>query len=83
MQKCRELNGEIVANAAKVSTALKLSQEDQNTIVALKKVRGEEFDFVFCNKSTEVNCIRSISFINFHIDMHFFIPLMKYFNNII
>jgi len=37
MQKCRELNGEIVANAAKVSTALKLSQEDQNTIVALKK----------------------------------------------
>ena len=39
MQKCRELNGEIVANAAKVSTALKLSQEDQNTIVALKKVR--------------------------------------------
>ena len=39
MQKCRDLNGEIVANAAKVSTALKLSQEDQNTIVALKKVR--------------------------------------------
>lgn len=38
MQKCRELNGEIVSNAAKVSTALKLSQEDQNTIVALKKV---------------------------------------------
>ncbi len=38
MQKCRELNAEIVSNAAKVSTALKLSQEDQNTIVALKKV---------------------------------------------
>ena len=38
MQKCRELNSEIGANAAKVSTALKLSQEDQNTIVALKKV---------------------------------------------
>eukprot|EP00794_Sanderia_malayensis_P005258 gene5258-5922_t len=37
MQKCRELNAEIVSNAAKVSTALKLSQEDQNTIVALKK----------------------------------------------
>ncbi|XP_046850277.1 cilia- and flagella-associated protein 58-like [Xenia sp. Carnegie-2017] len=37
MQKCRELNGEIVANAAKVQTALKLSQEDQNTITSLKK----------------------------------------------
>lgn len=37
MQKCRELNGEIVANAAKVQTALKLSQEDQGTIASLKK----------------------------------------------
>jgi len=37
MGKCRELNSEIVANAAKVSTALKLSQEDQNTISSLKK----------------------------------------------
>jgi len=36
-QKCRELNAEIVANAAKVSTALKLSQEDQGTIASLKK----------------------------------------------
>ena len=36
--KCRELNAEIVANAAKVSTALKLSQEDQGTIASLKKV---------------------------------------------
>ena len=39
MQKCRELNAEIVANAAKVQTALKLSQEDQTTIASLKKVR--------------------------------------------
>ncbi|WAR21360.1 CFA58-like protein [Mya arenaria] len=37
MQKCRELNAEIVANSAKVSTALKLSQEDQATIASLKK----------------------------------------------
>ncbi|CAH1783677.1 unnamed protein product [Owenia fusiformis] len=37
MQKCRELNAEIVANSAKVSTALKLSQEDQTTIASLKK----------------------------------------------
>ena len=38
MQKCRELNAEIVANASKVQTALKLSQEDQTTISSLKKV---------------------------------------------
>ncbi|KAG5278608.1 hypothetical protein AALO_G00100820, partial [Alosa alosa] len=37
MTKCRELNGEIVSNAAKVATALKLSQEDQTTITSLKK----------------------------------------------
>ncbi|XP_040293726.1 cilia- and flagella-associated protein 58 isoform X1 [Bufo bufo] len=37
MAKCRELNAEIVANSAKVSTALKLSQEDQSTIASLKK----------------------------------------------
>jgi hypothetical protein len=36
-RKCRELNAEIVASAAKVATALKLSEEDQATIVALKR----------------------------------------------
>lgn len=38
MLKCRELNAEIVANASKVATALKLSQEDQANIASLKKV---------------------------------------------
>ena len=38
MQKCRELNSEIVANAAKVTTALKISQEDKGTISSLKQV---------------------------------------------
>ncbi|GBG34684.1 Cilia- and flagella-associated protein 58 [Hondaea fermentalgiana] len=37
IKKCRELNSEIVNNAAKVQTALKLSQEDQSTIGSLKK----------------------------------------------
>eukprot|EP00921_Rhytidocystis_pertsovi_P015386 GHVQ01024468.1.p1 GENE.GHVQ01024468.1~~GHVQ01024468.1.p1 ORF type:complete len:519 (-),score=84.25 GHVQ01024468.1:150-1706(-) len=37
IKKCRELNGEIVSNAAKVQTALRLSQDDQSTISALKK----------------------------------------------
>merc|ERR1719482_2291598 len=37
VKKCRELNAEIVQNAVKVQTALKLSQEDQSTIASLKK----------------------------------------------
>ena len=38
MQKCRELNAEIVANTAKVTTVLKMSQEDKNSISSLKQV---------------------------------------------
>ena len=37
LKKCRELNAEIVGGAAKVQAALKLSDEDQATIAALKK----------------------------------------------
>ncbi|XP_062927180.1 cilia- and flagella-associated protein 58 [Mobula hypostoma] len=37
MSKCKELNAEIVANSAKVTTALKLSQDDQSTIDSLKQ----------------------------------------------
>jgi len=37
IKKCRELNSEIINNASKVQTALKLSSEDQNTIISLKK----------------------------------------------
>ena len=36
IQKCRDLNAEIVANAAKVQSALKLADEDQGTIDKLK-----------------------------------------------
>lgn len=37
IKKCRELNTEIVSNAAKVQMALNLSKEDQQTIQKLKK----------------------------------------------
>ena len=36
IKKCQELSQEIMANAAKVQSALKLSQDDQSTIEALK-----------------------------------------------
>ena len=45
MGKCRKLNAEIVANSAKVSMALKLSQEDQTTLASLKKVRKHLLTF--------------------------------------
>eukprot|EP01013_Petalomonas_cantuscygni_P022822 TRINITY_DN44143_c0_g1_i1.p1 TRINITY_DN44143_c0_g1~~TRINITY_DN44143_c0_g1_i1.p1 ORF type:complete len:881 (+),score=280.53 TRINITY_DN44143_c0_g1_i1:168-2810(+) len=37
IKKCQDLSAEIVANAQKVQTALKLSQEDQGTILSMKK----------------------------------------------
>lgn len=37
MKKCRELNAEIVANAAKVAAALQLSEEDQAAVTAMKR----------------------------------------------
>lgn len=36
MAKCRELNAEMVSNSVKLSTAMKLSDEDQTTISTLK-----------------------------------------------
>lgn len=38
MAKCRELNAEMVSNSVKLSTAMKLSDEDQTTISTLKMV---------------------------------------------
>ncbi len=32
LKKCRELNSDIIANAAKVNGAIKMTQEDSNTI---------------------------------------------------
>ncbi|CAF1523801.1 unnamed protein product [Rotaria sp. Silwood1] len=37
MQKCRELNAELVTNSAKVQSAMKLGDEDKNAIASLRK----------------------------------------------
>jgi chromosome segregation ATPase len=37
MQKCRELNSELVSNSAKVQSAMKLSEEDKSAITSLRK----------------------------------------------
>jgi len=46
IKKCRELNGEIVNNAAKVSAALKLSQEDQQANSELRKELEKSWQMV-------------------------------------
>ncbi|XP_063291113.1 cilia- and flagella-associated protein 58 [Pelobates fuscus] len=61
MAKCRELNAEIVANSAKVVTALKLSEEDQSTIASLKKEIEKAWKMVDAAYEKEQNAKETIS----------------------
>lgn len=60
IKKCRELNAEIVANAAKVQTALKLSEEDQTTIAALKKEIEKAWKMVDASHEKEARAKETI-----------------------
>mmetsp|Transcript_826 Transcript_826/g.1952 ORF Transcript_826/g.1952 Transcript_826/m.1952 type:complete len:874 (+) Transcript_826:61-2682(+) len=60
IKKCRELNSEIVANAAKVQTALKLSEEDQSTISALKKEIEKAWKMVDASHEKEARAKETI-----------------------
>ncbi|KAJ7531789.1 hypothetical protein O6H91_14G058500 [Diphasiastrum complanatum] len=53
IKKCRELNTEILANAGKVQNALKLNEEDQNTILALKKEIDKAWKLVDASQEKE------------------------------
>ncbi|XP_024519422.1 cilia- and flagella-associated protein 58-like [Selaginella moellendorffii] len=53
IKKCRELNTEILANASKVQNALKLNEEDQNTILALKKEIDKAWKMVDASQEKE------------------------------
>jgi len=55
------LNSEIVANAAKVQTALKLSQEDQNTIASLKREIEKAWKMVDASHEKESRAKETIS----------------------
>jgi chromosome segregation ATPase len=57
----RELNTEIVNNAAKVHTALKLSQEDQNTIATLRKEIEKAWKMVDVAREKEVRAKETIN----------------------
>lgn len=60
IKKCRELNAEIVANAAKVQTALKLNEEDLQTITALKKEIEKAWKMVDASHEKEAKAKETI-----------------------
>ena len=60
VKKCRELNAELVANAAKVQTALKLSEEDQSTIAAHKKEIEKAWKMVDASHDKEARAKETI-----------------------
>ncbi|GAX75026.1 hypothetical protein CEUSTIGMA_g2472.t1 [Chlamydomonas eustigma] len=60
IKKCRELNAEIVANAAKVQTALKLNEEDQSAIAALKKEIEKAWKMVDASHEKEAKAKETI-----------------------
>ncbi|RLN50001.1 hypothetical protein BBJ29_002772 [Phytophthora kernoviae] len=60
IKKCRELNAEIINNAAKVQTALKLSQEDQASIASLKKEMEKAWKMVDASHEKELRAKETI-----------------------
>eukprot|EP00898_Chlorokybus_atmophyticus_P000353 jgi/Chlat1/1318/Chrsp118S01746 len=61
IKKCRELNSEIVSNAARVQTALKLSEEDQTTISALRKEIEKAWKMVDASHEKEARAKETIA----------------------
>ncbi|XP_016109476.1 cilia- and flagella-associated protein 58, partial [Sinocyclocheilus grahami] len=54
MSKCRELNAEIMSNTVKVSTAMKLADEDQATITSLKMEIDKAWKMVEASHAKEL-----------------------------
>ena len=59
-RKCRELSSEIVANTAKIQTAVKLSEEDQGTISGLKKEIEKAWKIVDASHEKEARAKETI-----------------------
>jgi chromosome segregation ATPase len=60
VKKCRELNSEIVNNQAKIKTALRLSQEDQQTITHLQKEMEKTWKLVSMSQEKETRAKETI-----------------------
>eukprot|EP01084_Bolivina_argentea_P215115 365181_1 len=65
ISKCRELNEELITNASKVGTAMKLSSEDQNSIALLKNEIDKAWKMVDVAQEKEkkakqtIQCLRA------------------------
>ncbi len=53
LKKCKELNSDIIANAAKVNGAIKMTQEDSNTIQFLKGELEKTYKVLEISKERE------------------------------
>ncbi|XP_026128390.1 cilia- and flagella-associated protein 58-like [Carassius auratus] len=60
MSKCRELNAEIMSNTVKVSTAMKLADEDQATITSLKMEIDKAWKMVEASHAKELQAKETI-----------------------
>ncbi|TRZ01432.1 hypothetical protein DNTS_013435 [Danionella cerebrum] len=60
MSKCRELNAEIVSNSVKLSTAIKLADEDQTTISTLKQEIDKAWKMVEASHEKEMQAKETI-----------------------
>ena len=61
IKKVKDLNGEIVNNASKVHTALKLSQDDQQTITTLRSEVEKAWKMVDTAQSKETSAKETIT----------------------
>ena len=53
LKKCRELNSDIIQNAAKVNSAIKMTQDDSNTIQFLKSELEKTYKVLEISKERE------------------------------
>eukprot|EP00592_Proboscia_alata_P014748 CAMPEP_0194395298 /NCGR_PEP_ID=MMETSP0174-20130528/124344_1 /TAXON_ID=216777 /ORGANISM="Proboscia alata, Strain PI-D3" /LENGTH=368 /DNA_ID=CAMNT_0039191215 /DNA_START=59 /DNA_END=1165 /DNA_ORIENTATION=+ len=68
VKKCRELNTEIVSNAAKVQSALKMTHEDQNTISTLRQDVSRAWSMIESSNQKEEKASDTIDQLQQHID---------------
>ena len=67
-KKCRELNAELVTNSAKVQSAMKLSDEDKNSVASLRKEIETAWKMVDAAHEKEQNAKETIQSLRIEIN---------------
>eukprot|EP01018_Ginkgo_biloba_P005612 Gb_23651 [translate_table: standard] len=67
IKKCRELNTEILGNASRVQNALKVNEEDQSTILALKREIDRAWKMVEASQEKETKAKDNVQQLKFEI----------------